>query len=164
MHAAGQRQHAGEIAAGVRQGHLGIERPARTLERETFRLVFSMAGLDVGRPRCRVDAVVAQDTPEAGRDVEIGIAPGMDDHGKLASGLAVEDRDQPLVGVPLNGAFGGDPFGTAVPAGAVRTVRDIKDHGIDRRTDAADCRPVRILGLRATGRDEADQCSENGSA
>jgi hypothetical protein len=88
----------------------------------------------------------------------------MDDHGKLASGLAVEDRDQPLVGVPLDGAFSGDPFGTAVPAGAVRTVRDLKDHGIDRRTDAADCRPVRILGLRATGRDEADQCSENGSA
>ena len=115
-------------------------------------------------PADRVDAVVAQDTPEAGRDVEIGIAPGVDDHGKLASGLAVEDRDQPLVGVPLNGAFGGDPFGAAFPAGAVRTVRDIKDHGIDRRTDAADCRPVRILRLRAAGRDKADQSSEDGSA
>ena len=122
------------------------------------------AGLDVGRSRGRVDAVVAQDTPEAGRHVEIGIAPGMDDHGKLASGLAVEDRDQPLVGVPLNSAFGGDPFRAAFPAGAVRTVRDIKDHGIDRRTDAADCRPVRILSFRATGRDKADQSSENGSA
>src|SRR5258705_11755980 len=108
--------------------------------------------------------MVAQDTPEARRDVEIGITPGMDDHGKLASGLAVKDRDQPLVGVPLNGAFGGDPFGTAFPAGAVRTMRDIKDHGIDRRTYAADRRPVRILSFRATGRDKADQSSENGSA
>jgi hypothetical protein len=95
--------------------HLGIERPARTLERETFRLVFSMAGLDVGRPRRRVDAAVAQDPAEAGRDIEIGIAPGMDDDGKLAPGLAVEDRDQPLVGIPLNGAFGGDPFRAAGP-------------------------------------------------
>ena len=164
MHAAGQRQHAGEVAARVRQRHLGIEGTARTLERETFRLAFSIAGLDVGRSRGRVDAVVAQDTPEAGRHVEIGIAPGMDDHGKLASGLAVEDRDQPLVGVPLNGAFGGDPFGTAVPAGAVRTVRDIKDHGIDRRTDAADCRPVRVLSLRVAARRKTDQSSDDGSA
>jgi hypothetical protein len=107
--------------------------------------------------------VVAQDTPEAGRDVEIGIAPGMDDHRKLAPGLTVEDRDQPLVGVPLNSAFGGDPFGTAFPAGAVCTVRDIEDHGIDRRTDAADCRPVRILSFRATGRDKADQSSKDSS-
>jgi hypothetical protein len=43
-------------------------------------------------------------------------------------------------------------------------VRDIKDHGIDRRTDAADRRPVRVLSFRATGRDKADQSSENGSA
>ncbi len=91
-----------------------------------------------------------------------GFATRIVPEGPATAGL--EDRDQPLVGVPLNGAFSGDPFGTAVPAGAVRTVRDIKDHRIDRRTDAADCRPVRILGLRAIGRDEADQCSENGSA
>ena len=83
---------------------------------------------------------------------------------KLASGLAVEDRDQPLVAVPLNGAFGGDPFGTAFSAGAVRTVRDIKDHGIDRRTDAADGRPVRVLRLRVAGRRKTDQPSDNGGA
>ena len=83
---------------------------------------------------------------------------------KLASGLAVEDRDQPLVGIPLNGAFGGDPFRAARPAGAVRAVRDVKDHRIERRTDAADRRPVRVLRLRAGGRDKADQSAENGSA
>ena len=83
--------------------------------------------------------------------------------GKLASGLAVEDRDQPLVGVPLHGAFGGDPFRAARPASAVRAVRDIEDHGVDRRTDAADRRPVRVLRLRAAGRDQANQPSEDSS-
>ena len=77
----------------------------------------------------------------------------MDDDGKLAPGLPVEDRDQPLVGIPLHGAFGGNPFRAALPAGAGRAVRDIKDHGVGRRTEAADRRPLR-LRLRKTGGDQ----------
>jgi hypothetical protein len=92
------------------------------------------------------------------------IAPGVDDHGKLAPGVAVEDRDQPLVGVPLNGAFGGNPFGAALATGAICTVRDIEDHGVDRRADAADRRPSRLLGLRGAGRDQTDQASKDRSA
>ena len=153
MHAAGQHQDTGEIAARLRQVHPGVERPARTLEREAFRFGFSIAGFDFGRPFRRVDAAVAQDPAEAGRDIEIGLAPGMDDDGKLAPGLPVEDRDQPLVGIPLHGAFGGNPFRAALPAGAGRAVRDIKDHGVGRRTEAADRRPLR-LRLRKTGGDQ----------
>ena len=48
----------------------------------------------------------------------------MDDDGKLAPGLPVEDRDQPLVGIPLNGPFGGNPFRAALPARAGRAARD----------------------------------------
>ncbi len=92
MNAPRQDQHAGEIARnGIRRVHPGLERPARTLERKTFRLRFAAAGFDPGRPCHGVDAAAAKNPAEAGRDIEIGLAPGMDDDGKLAPVLPVEN-------------------------------------------------------------------------
>src|SRR5712672_2222623 len=87
----------------------------------------------------------------------------MDDDGKLAPVLPVEDRNQPLVGIPLNGAFGGDPFRAALPAGAGRAVRDVEDHGVGRRADTADRRPLCRLRQRKTGGDKTHQGTEDGS-
>ncbi|WP_244548959.1 hypothetical protein [Bradyrhizobium canariense] len=132
MDASGQHQHAGEFAARVRQVHLRVERPARTLERKAFRFGFPATGFDFGRSHRRVHAAVAQDPAKADRDIEIGLAPAMDDDGKLAPGLPVEDREQPLVGIPLNGSLGGDPFRAALSARIGRTACDVKDHGVGR--------------------------------
>src|SRR6266404_8464743 len=87
----------------------------------------------------------------------------MDDDGKLASVLPVEDRNQPLVGIPLNGAFGGDPFRAALPAGASRAVREVEYHGVRRRADAADRRPLCRLRQRKTGGDKTHQGTEDGN-
>ncbi len=87
----------------------------------------------------------------------------MDDDGKPASGLPVENREQPLVGIPLNGPFRGNPFRAALPARAGRAARDIKDHGIGWRTEAADRRPLRRLRLPKTGSDKGYQPAENDS-
>ena len=87
----------------------------------------------------------------------------MDDDGKLASGLPVENREQSLVGIPLNGPFGGNPFRAALPARASRAARDIKDHGVGWRTEAADRRPLRHLRLRKTGSDKGHQPAKNDS-
>ena len=116
MDAAGQHQHAGEVAERVFCIDPAIQRPAGTLERKTFRIGFVLAGIDLGRPGGGIDPAAAQDAAEAGRDIEVGLAPAMDDDGELASGLAVEDRNQPLVGIELNGAFGGDPVRAVLPA------------------------------------------------
>jgi hypothetical protein len=108
MNTTGQNQDAGEVAARLRQVHPGVERPALTLECETVHLRLAVAGFDFGRPFRGVDAAAAQDPAEAGRDLEIA-APVMDDDWKLARGLPVEDCDQPLEGIPLDGALGRDP-------------------------------------------------------
>jgi hypothetical protein len=119
MDAAGQDQHAGEIAMRVLGVERGGERPARTFEPETVSFRLSSAGCDVAHPFRRVDAAIVQDAAEADSDVEIGPSPGVDDERKLASQEPIEDRDQPLVAVKLHGAFSGDPVGAIRPAGAV---------------------------------------------
>ena len=99
-----------------------------------------------------IDRVECQDPAKAGRDIEIGLAPAMDDDRKLAPRLAVENVDQPLVGIPLHGAFGGDPFRAVRSASAGRAARDIEDHGVGRRTEAANRWPLRRLRLGRSGR------------
>src|SRR3984885_8174121 len=74
----------------------------------------------------------------------------MNHEGKLASILPVEDRNQPLEGVPLHRAFGRDPVCAAWTASTLRAMRDIEDHGVRRRTEAADRRPRGGLALRCT--------------
>ena len=74
--------------------------------------------------------------------------------GSLRPALPVEDCDQPLVGVPLHGAFGGDPVGAARAARAHRAMRDIEDHGIGRRAEAADRRPRGGLAVSRAGHRE----------
>ena len=96
MDTTGQKQDAGGIAARLRQVYPGVERAALTLERETVGFGLAIAGFDFGGPLGGVDAAAAQDPAEAGRDLEIGRAPGVDDDRKLARGLPVEDCDQPL--------------------------------------------------------------------
>jgi len=68
--AAGQDQHAGQIAARLRQVERGVERPARALEREAVRLALAGAGADVGRAFGRLDAALVQDAAEARRDTK----------------------------------------------------------------------------------------------
>jgi hypothetical protein len=116
MHATGQHQHASEVARRVRQLYPGLERPACTFERKTFRLGLGLAGIDLGRSGRGVDAALAQDPAKRGRNIEVGRAPDMDHDGKPSPGMAVEDIEQPLVGVPLHGALGGDPVRAAGPA------------------------------------------------
>jgi len=137
MNTAGQNQDAGEIAAWLRQVHPGVERAALTLECETVRLRLAVAGFDFGRPFRGVDAAVAQDPAEVGRDLEIA-TPGVDHDRKLVRALPVEDCDQPLDGIPLDDGLRRDPVRAARPACVRRAVRDLEDHGIGQFADAAD--------------------------
>jgi len=161
VYAPDQHQDAANVAARVRQVELRLKRPARALECEAIGFRFSIAGLDLGRPRRGVDAAVTQDPAKAGCDIEIGFAPGMDDNGKLAAGLAVEDRDQPLVGIKLNRAFGHNPFRAALPACTRLTACDIENHRVGQLTDAADRRPLRRLRRRKAGSEKGHQPAEN---
>ncbi|WP_426442611.1 hypothetical protein [Bradyrhizobium genosp. P] len=97
-------------------------------------------------PHRDVDAAIAQDPADAGRDVDIGLAPAVDHHRQLVVGLPVEDRDQPLEGIELNGAFGGNPIRAARATGIGAAMRDIEDHRVRQLSDATDRRPG--LGLR----------------
>ena len=75
MDAAGQNQHAGEIATGVGQIERGLQRTTWTFEREAIRVLFSGAGADFSRAFGRVEATIAQDAAEAYRDIEVGFGP-----------------------------------------------------------------------------------------
>jgi len=84
----------------------------------------------------------------------------MNDEGKLATRLPVEDRDQPPVGIKLHGAFGRDPVGTAWPARVRGALCDIEDHGVRRRADAANRRARGRLAGNDTRRDDGDESAE----
>ena len=120
MNATGQHQHAGKIAGCVRVLILASSGPPGRLSAKHSASDLPWQASTSVDPDRGVDAATAQDPAEAGCDIEIGLAPGVDHHRKLASGLPVENVEQPLVGIPLHGAFGGNPFRAARPAGAGR--------------------------------------------
>ena len=132
MDAAREDQYAGVIAACFPGVERSVERAARTLEQKTIRITLVLASGDFSRAFGGVDAAIVQDAPQADGDVEIGLAPGMDDKRQLASALPVENVDQPLPGVKLHGTFGCDPVGAARSARTLRAMRDVEDHGIGR--------------------------------
>ena len=152
VHAAGQNQHANDIALDECSIDPGIQRLATALEREAFGFCRLRTSRNNRRARAHVEPMVANDLAQGRCNIEIAVAPDVQNDGDFALPEAPEERKQPLERIPLDNPFGGDPFGAIRSTGSLLAVSRIENHGSGQRTDAADRRPR--LGLGTRGRSE----------
>jgi hypothetical protein len=137
--AAGEDREAGHIATNCRAIDFGFQGAAGAFQRETrgfgrIRTPLGQRGSDAD-----VQPSLANYPAYGRRNIEVvSLARDPDKDGWLASADAIKQRKEALVRIPMDPPLGCGPFGAILPARSPRAVRQVENHCIRERFNAAD--------------------------